>query len=84
MRLRAVDEAATTLAKNEIDMEEGMTTIATDGEIEVTTIKEIHGTVLIVNIIQTMIRNDGEIRMAGREVPMGVIRGVDGLVQQGV
>ena len=102
MGLRAVDEVATTLAKNEIaiaiETEEGTTTIAADGEINiVTTIEEIHGTILIasqngkneitiliVNMIRTMIGNDGEVGMAGREVPTGVIRGVDGPVQRGV
>src|SRR5271156_5143731 len=95
MGLQAV---ATILAKNEIEIEEGMTTIATDGKINiVTTIEEIHGTILIasqngkigitiriVSMIRIMIGNDVKIEMAGREAPMGVIRGVDGLVQQGV
>ena len=106
MELPVEDVVATTLAKNEIEIEiateteteieEGMTSIATDGEISIVTrIEEIDGTILIasqngkneisiliVNMIRTMIRNDGEIGMVGRGVRMGVIRGVDGLLRR--
>src|SRR5271170_1175634 len=106
MELPVEDVVATTLAKNEIEIateteteiEEGMTSIATDGEISIVTrIEEIDGTILIasqngkneitiliVNMSRTMIGNDGEIGMVGRGVRMGVIRGVDGLLRQEV
>jgi hypothetical protein len=96
MELPVEDVVATTLAKTEIEIEEGMTSIATDGEINIVTrIEEIDGTILIasqngkneitiliVNMILTTIGNDGEIGMVGRGVRMGVIKGVDGLLRR--
>jgi len=84
--------------ETETEIEEGMTSIATDEEISIVTrIEEIDGTILIasqngkneitiliVNMIRTMIGNDGEIGMLGRGVRMGVIRGVDGLLRREV